>query len=284
MLTEKEIRELEKFALEIRIQTLKELGYLGFGHIGGAMSIVELLAVLYGKEMRYDPKNPKWDGRDWFILSKGHAGPALYATLALKGFFSIDLLKTLNQGGTNLPSHCDRNKTPGIDMSTGSLGQGISMGIGVALGFKMDGKSNYVYVVLGDGECQEGQVWEAALYGGNAKLDNLIVFVDYNKQQLDGYIDDINPLGDLREKWEVFGWHSQEVDGHNVAEIYDAIQKAKKTKGKSSVIILHTIKGKGCSFAEGIELNHHMKFTEEQIEQAIKPLEEELRRKERDLA
>jgi len=283
MLTDNEMKELEIFATKIRIETLKELGYLGFGHIGGAMSIVELLAVLYGKVMRYDPKNPKWEDRDWFVMSKGHAGPSLYATLALKGFFPMEWLKTLNRGGTDLPSHADRNHTPGIDMSTGSLGQGISMGIGIALGHKMDNKENYVYVLLGDGECQEGQVWEGALFAGNAGLDNLIVFIDYNRQQLDGYIDNINPLGDLRKKWEEFGWHAQDVDGHNVMQIHEAIQRAKETKGKSSVIVLHTIKGKGCTFAEGIELNHHMKFNEEQINDAISALQKELEEKERDL-
>lgn len=282
MLTDNEMKELEIFATKIRIETLKELGYLGFGHIGGAMSIVELLAVLYGKVMRYDPKNPKWEDRDWFVMSKGHAGPSLYATLALKGFFPMEWLKTLNRGGTDLPSHADRNHTPGIDMSTGSLGQGISMGIGIALGHKMDNKENYVYVLLGDGECQEGQVWEGALFAGNAGLDNLIVFIDYNKQQLDGYIDNINPLGDLRKKWEEFGWHAQDVDGHNVMQIHEAIQRAKETKGKSSVIVLHTIKGKGCTFAEGIELNHHMKFNEEQINDAISALQKEWEEKERD--
>ena len=157
-------------------------------------------------------------------------------------------------------------------MTTGSLGQGMSTGLGVALGLKMDGKDNYVYLVLGDGECQEGQIWEGALYGGNAKLDNLIVFVDYNKQQLDGYVDNINPLGDLRAKWETFGWFAQEVDGHDVAQIYEAIRRAQEVEGKSSVIILHTIKGKGCTFAEGVEFNHHMRFTKEQIEQAIAAL------------
>lgn len=272
MLEREEQQRLEELAKEIRIATLEEFGHLGFGHIGGAMSIVELLAVLYGKVMRYKPEEPRWDGRDWLVLSKGHAGPALYATLALKGFFPYDMLKTLNQGGTNLPSHADRNKTPGVDMTTGSLGQGMSTGLGVALGLKMDGKDNYVYLVLGDGECQEGQIWEGALYGGNAKLDNLIVFVDYNKQQLDGYVDNINPLGDLRAKWETFGWFAQEVDGHDVAQIYEAIRRAQEVEGKSSVIILHTIKGKGCTFVEGVEFNHHMRFTKEQIEQAIAAL------------
>ena len=266
-------KRLEDFAREIRVATLKEFAHLGFGHVGGAMSIVELLAVLYGEVMKIDPQNPKWADRDWLVLSKGHAGPALYATLALKGYFPEEMLYTLNQGGTKLPSHADRNLTPGVDMTTGSLGQGFSTGLGVALGHRLDGKDNSVYIVLGDGECQEGQVWEAVLFGGNAKLDNLIVFVDYNKQQLDGYIDDINPLGDLKAKWAEFGWHAQEVDGHDIAEIYTAIQKAKATKGKSSVIVLHTVKGKGCNFAEGVELNHHMRFTQEQMAEALAILE-----------
>ncbi len=264
---------LEAFAKEIRITTLKELGHLGFGHLGGAMSIVEVLAVLYGEVMKIDPKNPQWEERDWLVLSKGHAGPALYATLALKGYFPREMLFTLNQGGTKLPSHADRNLTPGVDMTTGSLGQGFSTGLGVALGHRLDGKDNNVYIILGDGECQEGQIWEGVLYGGNAKLDNLIVFVDYNKQQLDGFIDQINPLGDLRAKWEEFGWHAQEVDGHDVGAIFTAIQAAKATKGKSSVIILDTIKGKGCHFAEGVKLNHHMRFTQEQIAEALERLE-----------
>ncbi len=280
MLSQSETMKLEKFANDIRIETLRELGHLGFGHIGGAMSIVELLAVLYGKVMNVDPENPKWEERDWLVISKGHAGPALYATLALKGFFPKDWLYTLNQGGTRLPSHCDRNLTPGVDMTTGALGQGISTGMGVALGLKMKDKKNYVYVVIGDGESQEGQVWEAALFGGNANLDNLIVFVDYNRQQLDGYVDNINSLGLLTDKWEAFGWHVQEVDGHDINEIYTAIQEAKMVKNKSHVIVMHTIKGKGCNFAEGVELNHHMHFTKEEIENAIEELEKNFREKE----
>ncbi len=273
MLTMADIFELENFAKEIRINTLRELGSVGSGHIGGSMSIVELLAVLYGKVMKIKPENPKWEDRDWLILSKGHAGPALYATLALKGFFPIEWLFTLNKGGTKLPSHCNRILTPGVDMSTGTLGQGISVGLGISKGLKLNKKNNFVYVIVGDGESQEGQIWEAALFGGNAKADNLIVFVDYNKQQLDGYVDKINPLGQLGKKWEDFGWDVQEVDGHNVDEIYTSIQKAKDIKGKSHIIIMHTIKGKGCNFAEGVELNHHMTFTKEQIDNAIEVLE-----------
>ena len=187
--------DLRAFAEKIRVETLEEFAALGFGHVGGAMSVVETLAVLYGYEMKYDPENPRWPDRDWLVLSKGHAGPALYATLSLKGFFPREMLFTLNRGGTKLPSHCDRNLTPGVDMTTGSLGQGISTAIGVAQGNRMDGRENYSYFILGDGECNEGQIWEGALFAPQHKLDHLIGFVDYNGQQLDGYAKDILDMG-----------------------------------------------------------------------------------------
>ena len=193
-------KDLRVFAEEIRVETIKELAHLGFGHIGGSMSVVETLAVLYGGQMNYDPKNPTLESRDRLVMSKGHAGPALYATLALKGFFPLERLLTLNQGGTSLPSHCDRLKTPGVDMTTGSLGQGISLAIGLAMGAKMRGKDYTTYLILGDGECDEGQVWEGALSAAHHKLDNLIAFVDWNKQQLDGAIDDVLDIGDIGEK------------------------------------------------------------------------------------
>ena len=179
-------KELRVFAEEIRVETLKELANLGFGHIGGSMSVVELLAVLYGKEMRIDPKDPQWADRDKLVMSKGHAGPAVYATLALKGYFPKEDLLTLNQGGTNFPSHCDRLKTTGVDMTTGSLGQGISTACGLALGNRILGRDAFTYLVLGDGECDEGQIWEGAAFAAHQKLSNLIAFVDLNKQQLDG--------------------------------------------------------------------------------------------------
>ena len=262
-------RRLKEFAAEIRIETLKELGELGSGHVGGIMSIVETLAVLYGGVMRIDPKNPRWEDRDWLVCSKGHAGPAIYATLAMKGYFDKEMLKTLNRGGTNLPSHCDRNKTPGVDMTTGSLGQGMSTAIGVALGNRLDKRDNWTYLILGDGEIDEGQVWEGVLFANHFKLDNLITFVDYNRQQLDGYTCDIMDLGDIAAKFASFEWHTQEIDGHDVTAIEEAIGKAKAFKGKPSVIVLNTQKGKGCSFAEGILYNHNMTFTKQQCEEAI---------------
>lgn len=269
MFIEPKIEKLNKFAAEIRLETLKEFKCLGFGHVGGSMSIIETLAVLYGEVMKINAKDPSWAERDWFVMSKGHAGPALYATLALKGYFPMDELKTLNRAKTNLPSHCDMNKTTGIDMSTGSLGQGISTAIGVALGNRIDGKNCYTYLVIGDGECDEGQIWEGALFAAHHKVDNLILFVDYNKQQLDGYTKDINDLGDIAQKFREFKWYAQEVNGNNVKEIYEAIGKAKKMKGIPSVIILNTKKGYGCTFAEGILNNHHMEFTDKQSDEAV---------------
>ncbi|MBS4023238.1 MAG: transketolase [Dethiobacter sp.] len=269
MLPATEEKNLKMFAARIRLETLKELKSMGFGHVGGCMSIVETIAVLYGSIMKIDPQCPGWKDRDWLVLSKGHAGPTLYATLALKGYFPMEELKTLNRPYTNLPSHCDRNKTPGVDMTTGSLGQGISAAIGIALGNRLDGRDSFTYLVLGDGECDEGQVWEGALFAAHHKVDNLIAFIDYNKQQLDGYTKDILDLGNLADKFSCFGWHANEVNGHCVKEIFYAIKEAKKVTGAPSVIVLHTEKGKGCSFAEGILNNHHMNFTEQQIDEAI---------------
>ena len=261
MLSQKEVNQLEKFTTEIRLETLKEIKNLGFGHIGGAMSIVETIAVLYGKIMRINPKEPKWKDRDWLVVSKGHAGPAVYAALALKGYFPIEELMTLNKPKTNLPSHCDRNKTIGIDMTTGSLGQGMSTAIGIALGNRLDNRNSYTYLILGDGECDEGQVWEGALFAYHHKLDHLIAFIDANKKQLDGYTKDINDLGNIGQKFASFEWHVQDVCGADVAKIYEAIEKAKETKKQPSIIILDTIKGQGLKFVEETMANHHMIFS-----------------------
>ena len=270
MLSQKEINQLQKFATEIRLETLKEIKNLGFGHIGGAMSIVETLAVLYGRVMKIKPKEPQWVDRDWLVVSKGHAGPAVYAALALKGYFPIEELMTLNQPKTNLPSHCDRNKTIGIDMTTGSLGQGMSTAIGIALGNRLDRRNSHTYLILGDGECDEGQVWEGALFAHHHKLDHLITFVDTNKKQLDGYTKDINDLGDIAQKFASFGWYVQDVNGADVAKIYEAIEKAKEIKEQPSVIILDTIKGQGIKFVEETMANHHMIFSTAEHEAAEK--------------
>lgn len=278
MLSKDKIKELKRFAVEIRMETMKAIGNFGAGHVGGAMSMVEVIAVLYGEVMKYDPNNPEWNDRDWFICSKGHSGPSLYAALAIKGFFPKEELTTLNQGGTRLPSHCNKDLTRGIDMSTGSLGQGSSLAVGVAIANKMDKRDSYTYLMLGDGEIQEGQVWEAALYAAQKKLDNLIAFVDYNKKQLDGYVKDINDVGDVKAKFESFGWNAQEIDGNDVVQVYDAIMNAKKIKDKPSVIVLNTIKGKGIPFAEKLKLNHHIQVSSEQLKETLEYLEQELER------
>jgi len=270
MLNQKELNQIQKFAIEIPLETLKAIKNLGFGHIGGSMSIVETLAVLYGKAMNINPEEPHWGERDWLVVSKGHAGPAVYAALAIKGYFPKEELFTLNQPNTNLPSHCDRNKTIGIDMTTGSLGQGMSTAIGVALGNRLDEKDNFTYLILGDGECDEGQVWEGALFAHHRKLTHLITFIDNNKKQLDGYTKDINDLGNIGKKFASFGWYVQDVDGKDLEKIYEAIEKAKKVKDKPSVIVLDTIKGQGLKFVEDTMANHHMRFSDVDLKAADK--------------
>ena len=267
--TENQTLELRAVAEGIRLVTLQSFKYLGFGHIGGSMSIIETLAVLYGSEMRIDPDNPDWEDRDKLVLSKGHAGPALYATLCLRGFYDKDKLLELNQGGGSLPSHCDMNKTPGIDMTTGSLGQGISTAIGIALGSRMNKTGSTTYLILGDGECDEGQIWEGAMFAAHNKLGGLVAFVDWNKQQLDGFVKEVMDLGDIEAKFRAFGWHATTIDGHDPGVIKAAIAEAKNVTDKPSVIVLDTIKGHGCNFAEGLAGNHHMNFTQEQIDDAI---------------
>lgn len=264
---------MKDIAKEIRALTLECIASIGQGHIGGSFSIVDVLTVLYFKEMNIDPKNPKMEGRDRLVVSKGHAGPAVYATLALKGYFDKKELLTLNRLGTKLPSHCDMNKTPGVDMTAGSLGQGLSCACGIALGSKLAKDGAYTYCIIGDGESQEGQIWEASMFAAQHKLDNLIVFLDNNKLQLDGYTDDVMSLIDPKAKWESFGFYTQEIDGHDLDKIDEAIQNAKKNKGKPSMIVLDTIKGKGVSFIEAAKTgNHSMPITKDDLEKALKEL------------
>jgi len=234
------------------------------------MSVVETLAVLYGGAMRIDPQNPDWPDRDRLVVSKGHAGPAVYATLALSGYFPKEELLTLNKPGTRLPSHCDRTKTPGIDMTTGSLGQGMSTACGLALGQKLDRKGARTYLIIGDGECDEGQVWEGALFAPHYKLDNLIAFCDNNGQQLDGYIPNVLDIGDLARKFTSFGWSVQTVDGHDPNAIWEAVQNAQNNANSPSMIVLKTKKGHGCAFAEDREFNHHIAFSKEEMDNALK--------------
>lgn len=273
-------KEVKKFAVQVRMEVCKMIAGLSAGHLGGSLSIADTLAVLYNGKLRHDPKNPKWEDRDWLVMSKGHCGPALYATLALKGFFPMEMLSTINKPGTDLPSHCDRNHTPGIDMTTGSLGQGASTAAGVAIGLKMDGKDNVVYLILGDGEIQEGQVWEMAMKTASMKLDNLIAFVDYNKLQIDGRTDtdEVCCLGDIKAKFEAFGWYGQFIDGHDVEAIAAAIDNARAHKGSPSVIVLDTIKGKGWSKSENQVGSHSRGFTAEELEEALGELRAEMDR------
>ncbi len=245
-----EAKKLEILASQIRLETLKIVGSLGFGHVGGSMDLADLMAVLYGEVMTYDAKNPRWEGRDWFVMSKGHAGPVAYATYGLMGFYPLEEAYTLNKPHTKFPSHTDRQLTSGVDLTTGSLGQGISTAMGVAKGMKIDGKDNRVYVVVGDGEADEGQVWEALHFAVAQKLDNVIVFIDNNGYQLDGKTADVLDHGSLARKTEGFGVFTQEVDGHDVTAIYKAIETAKSKKGVPSAIVLNTVKGKGAIFAE----------------------------------
>lgn len=264
---------LENFAKTIRRNTMRIIGGIGVGHIGGSLSIAEVLAVLYDGKMNVDPKDPKKFDRDRLVLSKGHAGPALYGTLCAKGFFPEDWMDTLNQPGTNLPSHCDMLKTPGIDMTAGSLGQGFSCAVGMAVGGKIKKSPAYIYTIVGDGESQEGQVWEAAMYAAQKELDNLIAFTDNNKMQISGLTDEVCSLGNLRAKWEAFGFFVQEVNGHDVAAISDAIDKAKAHKGGPSMIILDTKKGHGVSFIEAVGYgNHSMPVTPEDVTKAMEEL------------
>lgn len=267
-------REMKIFAAEIRKTVLYGLDTVKSGHIGGCMSMADLLAVLYGEVMNVDPKNPQLKTRDRLVVSKGHCGPAVYAALALKGYFPMEWMKTINLSQTKLPSHCDMNMVPGIDMTTGSLGQGMSTALGLAWGLRYQKINSYVYLVLGDGECDEGQIWEGALFAGTKKLNNVIAFVDQNLKQLDEYTKDICDVGDLRKKFEDFGWFAQEVNGNDVEEIKNAIEIAKLQVEKPSMIVLHTEKGKDCTFAQDVFYNHHMTFTEEQYEEAVHHLDE----------
>ena len=268
-----ELKKLQDKARELRKLTIEEIGNLGLGHIGGSLSIIEILTLLYYSVMEnIDPENPTKEGRDKLIISKGHAGPALYATLASKGYFPIEWLMTLNQGGTNLPSHCDMNKTPGVDFTTGSLGQGGSAAAGIALADKLKNSNATTYLIIGDGESQEGQIWEMGMFAAQYKLDNLIAFMDFNKLQIDGTISEVIELENIEQKWNGFGWHVQRVDGHDLEALKTAVLTAKMTKGQPSMIICDTIKAKGFSPAQGKVTSHHMAVSKEMIETAIRDL------------
>ncbi|XRO76152.1 transketolase [Methanocaldococcus sp. 10A] len=270
-----EIKDLEKIAKKVRYNIVKMVGLAKSGHPGGSLSATDIIVALYFKLMNYDPKNPYKKDKDRFVLSKGHAAPALYAVLAELGIIEEEELWKLRRLEGKLQGHPSMD-TPGVEICTGSLGQGFSAAVGMALGCKLDKLNNYVYVLLGDGECQEGIVWEAAMAAAHYKLDNLIAFVDRNKLQIDGCTEDVMSLGDIKAKFEAFGWDVFEIDGHNFEEIINTVEKAKSLKnGKPKMIIAYTIKGKGVSFMENNVAFHGKAPNEEQLKQALEELKYE---------
>ncbi|MFV0253108.1 MAG: transketolase [Beutenbergiaceae bacterium] len=272
--SDERLAELAQVCHRMRYLIVDEIGKLGVGHLGGSLSEVEALVVLYyGGYLRVDPRNPQLEGRDRFILSKGHSGPALYAVLADRGFFPVSELQTLNTSGTNLPSHPDMNLTPGVDMTTGSLGQGFSAAVGVATAARLRADGARVFTLIGDGESHEGQIWEAALYAGHSRLDNLVAFTDFNGMTIDGTVEQINGLEPLADKWTAFGWNTVTVDGHDLAAVDRAVREAVAHTGQPSMIVLRTTKGKGVSFIEEAGTsNHNMPISAEQTAAALQEL------------
>ena len=270
-----DVKKIKTLAARIRLETLKVIRSRGFGHVGGSMDLADLMAVLYGEVMHFDPQNPRWEDRDWLVMSKGHAGPVVYATLGLMGYYPLEEAYTLNHPGTRFPSHTDRLLTPGVDLTTGSLGQGVSTATGAALANRIDGRDNRVFCVIGDGEADEGQVWEALHFAYAHKLDNIVYFFDNNGYQLDGPTAVILDHGSLAKKAEGFGLYTQVIDGHDVTAIYNAIQNAYDKKGVPSCIVLNTCKGKGATFAEP-KHDHSSQPTAEQWAEAIAASEKAL--------
>ncbi len=271
-------QDLKKLATTIRRLTLAELLHVGYGHFGGSLSVVEALAALYGSEMSIRPDQPGWDGRDYFVLSKGHAAPALYATLAATGFFPVERLDTLNANGTDLPSHADRNKVPGVEMTTGSMGQGISVAAGIAYGLAATGRENRVYVLVGDGELNEGECWEAAQFIAHQQLTNLVVLVDDNKRQLDGPTCEVSGGGSFVEKFTAFGFGAERVDGQDVDAVAEALRKARGAT-RPICLVLDTTKGAGVQYVMATKDNHHLRLDDvgkEEIAKAIELLAAEL--------
>jgi transketolase len=272
MAEKKSLEELQTLAKKIRRNILTMISKAKSGHPGGSLSAVEILVTLYYDAMKHDPKNPEWEDRDRFILSKGHAAPVLYCTMAECGYVPEDQLNTLRQDGSIYQGHPDRRFIPALEASTGSLGQGLSVALGMGLAARLDGKDFRTYVMLGDGEIQEGQIWEAAMFGSFQKVDNVVAIVDYNKIQLDGYVKDIMDLEPLAAKWESFGWNAITIDGHDIPAVQQAFADAAAAKGKPSVIIANTVKGKGVSFMEDLPKWHGVAPTPEELEIALKEL------------
>jgi transketolase len=266
------LEELAATAKKLRRHVITMIGKAGSGHPGGSLSAADIITSLYFKVLRHDPANPRWAERDRFILSKGHAAPILYATLAERGYFPGEELATLRTLGSCLQGHCDMTATRGVEMSSGSLGQGLSFGIGIALAGRLNARDYRVYVLLGDGECDEGQVWEAAMASAHFKLDNLVAIVDHNELQIDGWNRDVMNLEPLPEKWKAFGWHPIEVNGHDLSQLIAAFDEAKRVRGKPTAIIAHTIKGKGVSFMENNVDFHGKAPTPAEMEKALEEL------------
>lgn len=263
---------LEEKARQIRIEIVKMLANAGSGHTGGSLSAVDIVTVLYFYKMKHDPKNPQWKERDRFILSKGHAAPLLYAALALSGYFSTSLLSSLRKLGSPLQGHPCCINLPGVEVSTGSLGQGLSVACGMALGLRLSGINSRVYCLLGDGEIQEGQIWEAAMTASHYKLDNLCAIIDHNNLQLDGRCSEVMNIMPIEDKFIAFGWNVFTIDGHNIGEIVEAFDEAEKIKGKPTIIVANTVKGKGVSIFEGKVQYHGVAPTQKELEIALREL------------
>lgn len=273
MISEERLKELREKAYRIRRHVLEMTTLAGSGHPGGSLSCVDVIVTLYFHVMRHDPKNPSWPNRDRFVLSKGHAAPTMYSALAEAGYIPLDELKTLRKLGSPLQGHPDRNRVSGIENSSGSLGNGLAIANGMAAAAKIDGDDHRVYVLLGDGECQEGLVWEAAMFTAHYKLDNLTAVVDRNGLQIDGPTERVMSLEPLADKWRAFGWHVIEVDGHDIAAIINALEEAKQVKGRPTVIIAHLIKGRGVSFMEWVTSFHGKTLAPKDLERALAELD-----------
>ena len=269
-------KKLQALAIRIRMAALDAVHSLGSGHLGGALSIADVLAALYGAEMKINPADPAWPERDKLVCSKGHAGPAVYGVLATLGYFPYEELRTLNRPGTRLPSHCDRNKTPGVDMTTGSLGQGTSLACGMALGDRLRGRSSRTFLIMGDGESNEGQVWEALAFASAKKLSNLVVLLDWNKRQLDGWTENVYPMGDYVAKFRAFGFETVKVDGNDVEAVAAALADTRRGGDKPYAIVLDTVKGAGIDDVAQMVMNHSVSVSDDQFEKWTAQLQAQL--------